>query len=278
MKKTKKEKMTELWKQPLPSFKSTLTYFILLSILALCVFILGYRYVHKITASQEFVYQNSISTSAHDEVPTPVPELPSAPVPLSPSTSGVTSSSLEVFLQNEINTQNKRLSEIEAKLNKLHSIPQVSHQLLAMEILREVLEGHVPLSTFVLYLEKMPEPWGVSILNSISAIPECKTYDQLRDSLILSQKPLSRWQRVKSYVKSFVRIRKLDETGHYVEGHLDDIYKALRKHDIEQALTAFDKLSPKEQTELALWKQEAQNRLTLERIKQKILLDLVGGQ
>lgn len=254
MKKNKKEKINLLQKSP-NFLKNTFTYFILISIFTLCAFILMYRYINKFNERSDFVFQSS--------APAPAP----APV----------STSEFSLLQKEISFQNNRLDQLEAKLNQWKPVPQLSRQLISMEILQEVLEGHLPLSTFVLYLQKTSEPWAPPILKNISAIKESKTYAQLQASLVLLPPSHSLWRRVKNALKSFIRIRKLDAEEHYVEGHLDDISKALREHNIQQALEIFDKLSPKEQARLSLWEKEAKNRLTLETIKLKMLLDLAGA-
>lgn len=262
----KKDKMAEIrpfWKQRPAFLKNLFINIIFVSVFALFVFILIYRYVSGFHQQQEFVYQSLTQTPTLTPMPAP------APAPLS--------SPEFVFLQKEITSQNDRLSQVEANLKQRQSVPQVSHQLVAIEILREVLEGHLPLSTFTLYLQKLPEPWATSILNRISSITMCKTYAQLQDLLVLPPQSHSLWRRVKNFMKSFVRIRKLDAKGHYQGGHLDDVQRALREHNIQQALEAFEKLSAKEQNQLASWKQEAQNRLTLETLKQKMLLDLAGS-
>lgn len=275
MKKDKKTEIRSFLKQPPAFLKNLLIYIIFLSVFALFVFILIYRYVSGFHQQQEFVYQSLTPTLSPTPTPTPAPTPMPAPtpapmpVPLSPPEL--------VLLQKEISSQNDRLAQIEANLKQWQSVPQASHQLVAIEILREVLEGHLPLSTFTLYLQKIPEPWAPPILSRISSITMCKTYAQLQDLLVLPPKSHSLWRRVKNFLKSFVRIRKLDAKGHYQGGHLDDVHRALREHNIQQALEAFEKLSPAEQNQLASWKQDAQNRLALEALKQKMLLDLAGS-
>jgi len=48
---------------------------------------------------------------------------------------------------------------------------------------------------------------------------------------------------------------------------------ALQNHNIQEALEIFGKMPHKEQNQLSLWKKMAQDRLTLEAIKKKILLE-----
>lgn len=281
MKENKEKIINVLGKQFPILLKTSITYFIFFTVIILCFIIFIYRYYNKTNVNQEFSYQSAIPVPAPapepapapapapEPTPVPAPEPAPAPAPAPPPE--------KVLLQKELNAQNDRLAQMETRLSQWQSIPELSQQLLAMEILHAVLEGELPLSIFIHYLQKIPEPWVAPLLNSIATIPEIKTYAQLQGALVLPQEPLSLWQRIEKALKSFVRIRKLDETGHYESGHLDDIERALKEHNIRQALEAFDKLSPEEKIHLTSWQAAAQNRLTLEKMKQKMLLDLAGS-
>lgn len=234
------------WRQSPTFFRNFSSYFILITILIFSIVILLYRHINKTTGQDDCFIPRSL------------------PMPISPS------------FKHEIAKQNSRLTHLENIFNQQQLSLQSCQQLIALEILQEILEGRIPVNTLTLYLQKQAEPWATNILSRLSPIKEAKTYDQLQVLLILppSSQPLSKWQRVKNIIKSFVSIRHLDKEGQYTVGRLSDIQTALRTHNIQRVLDAFAKLSPEEQAQLSSWKQEAQDRLTLETIKKTMLLEL----
>ena len=275
MKKNQETKVNgrwQQWRQSPSFFKNFFSYFIIIFLLILSSFILFYRYVNKTIQQSEFVISSTLplSTSATTPTPVPTPAAPPTPAPAPQS----------VSVEQEIALQNNRLTNIENNLNQQQlKLQTAHHQLIAYELIQGILEGHLPLKTLTLYLQKKSEPWATNLLNTLSPLQDCETYAQLQDLLVppASSQPLSPWQHVKNLIKRFVSIRKLDAEGHYKVGNLSDIQTALHRQNIQQALDAFGKLSPEEQVQLSTWKQAAQNRLTLETIKQKLLLELSEG-
>jgi hypothetical protein len=256
------------WRQSPTFFRNFFGYSIIIVILILSIFILVYRYINKKAEPNNFIIPNSI--------PMPLPSPPATPVPAPTPPLAPLPAPEPLSLENRITIQNDRLTNLENSFNQQQLTFRNCHQLVALEILQEILEGHLPVNTLTLYLQKQKEPWATNILNRLSPVKEGKTYDQLQVLLILppSSQPLSRWQHIKNIIKSFVSIRRLDREGQYTVAKLSDIQTALRTHNIQRALDAFAKLSPEEQAHLSSWKQEAQDRLTLETIKQTMLLEL----
>lgn len=269
MKKNKETKEKSGWQKlrESPDFLKNLNIYSLLSfIFILSSIVLIYRYINKPVDQTEFVLQKIAPVTTAE--PAPVPDLvpaPAAPTPVPPDT----------ILQND------RLTYLENKINELQGALLISHQLVAFEMLQGVLDGHLPLATLTVYLQKISEPWTTDILNTLSSVKEIKTYSQLQSLLTIPSPPLSKpisfWNRIKNTLKSFVRVRKLESADNNNLGNLKDIQLALHTHDIQQALEIFGKMPPKEQAELSLWKQAAQDRLTLETVKQKILLQFSGS-
>lgn len=271
MKKNKETKEKSGWQKlrESPDFLKNLNIYSLLSfVLILSSIILLYRYINKPVEQTEFILQKTAPVTTSE--PAPVPDLVPAPAvstPLPPPP--------EAILQND------RLTYLENKINELQSALQISHQLVAFEMLQGILDGHFPLATLTVYLQKISEPWTTDILNTLSSVKEIKTYSQLQSLLTIPSpppsKPISFWKRIKNTLKSFVSVRKLEPADNNNLGNLKDIQLALHSHDIQQALEIFGKMPPKEQAELSLWKQAAQDRLTLETVKQKILLQFSGS-
>lgn len=251
MKKNKDTKEKSHWQKLIssPSFlKNIKIYSILSFIFILSISILIYRYINKPITQPEFVFQK------------PVPVTASKPIH-APAIGKL---------------QNDHLTHLEGRINELQAALQMLHQLVALEMLQAILDGHLPLKTFTAYLQKTSEPWTTDVLKTLIPIKESKTYDQLQALLILQpqSQPPSFWKRVKNTLRSFVRIRKLDKEGNEKLGNLEEMQIALQTHNIQKALGLFGKLPPQEQAQLVLWKQGAQDRLTLEKIKLKILLEL----
>lgn len=153
---------------------------------------------------------------------------------------------------------------------------QLVHRLVAFELLADVLEDRLPMDRFTKYLQKIAEPWAVEIRAGLPAVVGGVSYVELQALLVpnASPKPMSLWKRVKKSVSSLVHIRKMDEKDSAAKGSLESIRVALQNHDVEQALLIFEKLSPKKQNQLSAWKTVAEDRLRLEMIRQKLLLQL----
>jgi hypothetical protein len=256
MKKDKEAKDSSRWQQwqSRPNFlKKILIYSILILLFALSIVILSTRYRNA------KMQQAAVSASDSESKAEPL------------------------LLENEIALQNDRLSKLEDLIKQQQITLQSAHQLIVLEILQEVLEGRLSLKNLTLYLQKNAEPWTVNTLNTLSPIKECKTYAQLELLLLLppssqpQPKSLSSLKRFKKFIKSLVRIRKLDQDGSSQQGTLHAIQTALREHNIQKALEAFNKFPPEEKKQLSSWKKEAQNRLVLETLKQKMLLELSGS-
>lgn len=276
---TKPNSRWQYWRQSPPSLKTLFFGFILSIILILAVVILIHRQVNKTKHSPDFIVHtvlNSEQASVPATVPEPTPVPASVPeeIPSSPTSSSA-------LLQNEIALQNSRLDQLEGKVNQVVSVSQSSHQLIAFQLLQEILDGHLSIGELhrflQIYHEKTSQPWTINILNAISGIQGCKTYAELEAMLVLPSRSPTQWQSLKSILKSFVKMRKLDDEGHYVVANREDIKMALRAHNIQQALESFKKLSADEQAKLSTWKQDAEGRLLLETTKKKLLLDLAAG-
>lgn len=148
----------------------------------------------------------------------------------------------------------------------------------ALVLIRAVLDGIIPLEAFKNFLQKTQGPWGKAILATLDPIKEGKTYFQLEALLILSPPlPVSTWQHIKSTLKSFIHIRKLDEKNEVNKGLLKNIQKALRMHDIQKAIEIYEKLPSEEKAQLSSWKKLAEERLLLELSTQKLLLELADS-
>ena len=164
-----------------------------------------------------------------------------------------------------------------SSLEKAPFLPN-SHKLVALELMRGVLDGMIPLEILKRFLQKTPEPWANTLLTAFTPIKEGKTYSQLETLLILTpSQPVSTWQHIKSTIKSFIHIRKLDKKNEVNQGQLEDIEKALQAHDIQKATEIFGKLSPEEKVQLSSWKKLADERLLLELSTQKLLLELADS-
>lgn len=248
------------WKQSPDFFKNIFIFFIIILLFIFAIFIIIYRMIYKSPTYDSAVIQNVIPT-------------------LQKSSSILHMDPTARASYKEIAIQKKRLETLENHLTLLQSNATATHRLIVLEMLNEILVGSVPIKTLILYLQKNPDPWTAELLTTLSPIQESKTYTQLQDLLIPPPplQSLSKWQRIKNKIKTFVSIRKVDAEGHYIYGTFGDIQKALHAHNIQQALDAFSKLSPEVQTQLSCWKQTAQNRLTLETAKQKIILQLSGN-
>lgn len=267
MSKDKKSRHNFYWKErksSLEFFKKFFVYSILVIIFIISLIILIYRLINGDMRRSDVFHKT-----------TSVPEVTSTSVPEATSTSAPE----EVSFEKGLTLQENRLDNLENSLNQMKHLSQMTQQIIAFEMLQEILDGHLPINTLILYLKKQSEPWAADILNTFTPIKEVKTYAQLHDLLVLpsSPNPSATTQNVNNIINSFISIRKLGGDDHRATRMFQDIHMALDKHDIQQALILFETLPPEQQAQLSAWKQGVQDRLSLETIKQKVLLGLSGS-
>ena len=284
MKKDKEAKTNSGWRQSPVSFKTLLFGLIFSIVFIFAVVIFIHRQMYNTKLPSEFNLQSAGTGTNYALVPeffaapkkSPVPEIvpEQAPTEQTPSVINPKAD----LLPTEITLQNDRMTQLESKLNQVDRLSQTSNQLIAFQLLQEILDGRLTIDDLHRFLHfyylNTSQPWAMNILNTISWIKSCKTYTELETMLAPPTRAHTQWQSVKSILKSFVRMRKLDEEGHYEVGNREDIKIALRAHNILKALEEFKKLSPDEQAKLSDWKQVAEERLHLESIKKKLLSDL----
>ncbi len=158
-----------------------------------------------------------------------------------------------------------------------------SNKLISVELYRGVLEESISIDALKAFLSRTPEPWAQAQLVSLAPIQHCLTYTKLDQLLGAPQQPsipaeeLTLWERVKRKVKSLISVRKIDSSGGYKYGQLEDVHKELLNHDIVKAIAAYEKLPDLEKQKLAVWLQAAGDRRMLENILSQILNDLAQG-
>jgi len=243
------------WAQSSDFLRGIVIFVSLLILLILSVFIIWKRYTERVEGQPIMLLQTA--------PPQPVVQ-PIEPPPLSP--------------REELKLLSDRLTALENRMNQQQQILLTPPKLVAIELLRAVLKGWVPLETLKTYLQKNPDPWAQGLSGTLVPINESKTYPQLEALLTLSPVELpSMWERIKRKIKSLVHIRKLDEKGDYQGGQIEDVQKALHDHDVQKALENFEKLPSEEKAQLSTWKGVAQDRLTLEIMMKKLILELTEG-
>ncbi len=243
------------WVQSPDSLKKVFIFVTLVILLVLSIFILWKRYVEKEISQPISLIQTSST----------LPATQLLEKPLSPP-------------QEELKLFSDRLTALENRMNQQQEILLTPPKLVVVEVLRAILEGWIPVETLTVFLQRNSAPWAQGLLVTLNPIKESKTYSQLEALLsVSSSQPLSLWERVKRKIKSLIRIRKLDAKGDYQGARIEDVQKALSDHDIAKAMDFFEKLSPQEKTELSSWKILAQNRLTLEIIIKKLIIELTEG-
>jgi hypothetical protein len=236
----KKNKNNVLWHQSPDFLKKLFAFVILFTLLLLSLFIIWKRYMER-------------------ELSQPIPLIQAAPL-----------------------TGSKLLSDrptaLENRINQQQQILLTFPKLVAIELLRAVLKGWIPLKAFKTFLQKNPDPWAQDLLTTLALVKESKTYPQLEALLVLPpSQPLSTWKRIKRKIKSLVQIRKLDEKSDHQLGQIEGIQKALHDHDIQKSLESFEELSPQEKAQLSSWKDLAQDRFKLEKMLKKLILELATG-
>ncbi|OJW51098.1 MAG: hypothetical protein BGO67_12270 [Alphaproteobacteria bacterium 41-28] len=243
------------WTQSSEFLKGIFIFVSLLILLILSVFIIWKRYTERVEGQPIPLLQTSPPQQVVQTI---------EPPPLSP--------------REELKLFSDRLAALENRMNQQQQIMLTPPKLVAIELLRAVLKGWLPLETLKTYLQKNAHPWAQGLSSTLVPINESKTYPQLEALLTLSPVQLpSMWERIKRKIKSLVHIRKLDEKGDYQEGQIEDAQKALQAHDIQKALESFEKLPPQEKAQLSAWKDAAQDRLTLEVMMKKLILELTEG-
>jgi hypothetical protein len=257
------------WRDWIPStfFLKTLLIFTTLFIMFfLAVFVIWKRYSMRDHNSSNFFSRKTTPLLEQLEAPRkPISE---------PAPQG------EAILVNRVAALETKATE-QQKILKDNTIDhqqilQIPQKLIAVEILRAVLEGLVPLEILKTFLQEISEPWAHSLLATLALIKSTITYPQLVKELLVlpPPHPLSIWERVKATIKSFVRIRKLDEKGAYKLKPIENIQKSLEEHEIQKALELFELLSPQDKALLSSWKVLAQKRQALENSIKNILLEL----
>ena len=247
-----------------PVSKNFFIYFFLIFMLILSFFVLLYRIINPPIIKNQNLKFIPLSTST----PTPQPTSPPKPIPTPTSTPQPISVEVQKIPQNNEVTNLKQTVSI---LNSSH------HHLVALEILREALAGRCSLRYLNLYLLRYPDPWTIKVIDTLPPIQEVKTYAQLQKLIVpppSSSQSSSGWKKILSF---FVKIKKLDTKNKNTLELFENIKKSLHENNIQQALDIFDNLPLQEQTRLTSWKQEAVNRLILEKIKQQLLIELAEG-
>ncbi|MBS0272375.1 MAG: hypothetical protein JSR85_06980 [Proteobacteria bacterium] len=271
MMKDKKIQTLPFWRRPFQwgnSVKKLFVFLTLFIFLLLSLFIIWKRHLEKAALPPEVIVSSPppaqpASPVAPTPVPQPVPPPPVAPAaaPPSPPLEG-------------LNVLADRLTALESKVNQ-QLLVQTPQKLITVELFRSTLEGWIPLDNLKTFLQKNPEPWAQGLLAALTPVKECKTYPQLKALLIIPpSQSLSTWDKIKRKIKSLIRIRKLDDQGNYQYGHIEDVQNALKENNIQQALDLFEKLLPEEKGSLSSWKEMAQNRLALEMLMKKFLIEL----
>jgi len=157
---------------------------------------------------------------------------------------------------------------------------QNSDRLIALQLLKGVLDGLIPLEALKKFLQTSPQPWKASLLADLASVGQIKTYPQLSSLLSFPSlsPPASLWKQVKKNIKSLILIRKVDGKRGYEVGQLDDLQKAIQAHDLQKANEYFEKLPIEEKARLSAWKKLMQDRLTLETQEKALLLEMAGEQ
>lgn len=217
------------------------------------------------------------------EVPPPPVPAPAPPPPPPPPSSPPTPTPVPVpappSLEGTVQTLSDRLAALEERLNQHHLSLQMSYKLAALELLKGVLEGLIPLDPLKTFLQKIPDPWAAPLLATLAPLGDIKDYAHLEALLVLpeSLESPSLWQRIKRKLKSLVSIRRLDEKGEHTLGTLEDVQKALQGHNLQKALECFEKLPAEDQAAFSSWKKIAQDRFFLETMQKTLLLEMAGG-
>lgn len=180
-----------------------------------------------------------------------------------------------ISLQTRVEWLSERLAVLEKRMTQEPNL----QKLISITLLEGVLEGRMTLEIFKIYLQKIPDPWAKDLLPALTPLKSSSTYQELEAMLRMSQSSPSPslWERFEKNIRSFIQIRKVDTPIPEDGSQLENLHEALVTHDLQKALHLFEKLSPEEKTSLAHWKTAAQDRLTLEKTFQTLLLELAKG-
>lgn len=178
--------------------------------------------------------------------------------------------------QQDLKKIHKRLKVLEKKIE--YSAVKLPHELMTLELLKGTLEGYISLEGLKTSLKQNTHPWAQNLFSSLIPIKECKTYEQLASLLIIASPPVSSfsWQALKQKIQSIISIQKIDTKENETDP-LNEIGYAIKSHDIQKALTSFEKLSSDQKTQLSQWKKLAEDRLALELHMKKLLIELSKG-
>lgn len=154
-----------------------------------------------------------------------------------------------------------------------------SQQLITIQLLEGVLEGWIPLSTFKTYLQKRPHEYTLNLLLELSTISNCPTYAELQSSLpSIPVKSKSLWERLKSRLKSLIRVKKIGQEKALVKNSLRKIEKAIYERNISEVLNLFEALPEDEKVHFSPWMKKVQERLKVEMLYKHLLVKLAQGQ
>jgi len=179
-------------------------------------------------------------------------------------------------LQTRFESFSDRLTALELAIKQQQHL-KISDYLIALELVKGVLEGRIPLESLKKFLQKIPLPWAVAFLTSLAPFQEIKSYTELEALLSLPTPPLSSsslWQRLKEKMDSIISIQKVDEKGEYRLGQIEDIRTALQDKNIQKAIDLYSSLSPEERAQLSAWAHLALGRFALESQEKRLLLEL----
>ncbi len=172
-------------------------------------------------------------------------------------------------LQNQMAFLSERLLQQETAISS-----QASEELLTLAVVRGVLENRLSFGALKTFLQRNPTPWKHSLLTHLESIEDIKTCAYLEATLVLppSSVPSSFFKRMEQKMRSLIHIQKQDAFAE------DAFGKLLKQGMLQPALALFETLPPEDRKFLSAWCQHAQNRLSLERIENALLLSIAEGK
>ena len=188
-------------------------------------------------------------------------------------------------LQGQVDVLLTRVQKLEATGAQQREKAQMPHKMVAVELLRSVLDGVVPLPEFKAYLQRSPEPWAQFLLATLAPIQQSYTYAQLGRFLAPSPASSSSSfrERVLNALMSLVQVRKLTqgEKDKVARGEtllqVEDIRNSLGAADTQTLLSLFEALSDQDKAEFAAFKAATLDRLALENALKTLLEALMKG-
>lgn len=256
-KKTSKSSFWQRFSQTLKSSKRFWIYFLLFIIFILSIFVLWEKY-------------RKDKTLKFPQVEVKVESLNSK-ISKSPNLEVSKSPNLEV---SELPKEGTETIEVVPK-----NTQGSSQQLITIQLLEGVLEGWIPLSTFKTYLQKRPHEYTLNLLLELSTISNCPTYAELQSSLpSIPVKSKSLWERLKSRLKSLIRVKKIAQEKALEKNSLRKIEKAIYERNIPEVLNLFEALPEDEKAHFSPWMKKVQERLKVEMLYKHLLVKLAQGQ